>query len=175
MQFQETGPDQVLDIEQSETTKWLQHTGWPQLFRNRPLDIIAASTLQPRPGYNEDYLLGSWQGTQVWSSVAVEAQLQIILRGVDLMFDRAKFTLARTSYRSRCWLNTYWKDVFWPHEFRIVSSQKRYISTWKRFICFIFRALQSSPRLRREIYNLRLRPDEVKMMRHILDLASTLQ
>ncbi|KAH7109142.1 hypothetical protein EDB81DRAFT_673020, partial [Dactylonectria macrodidyma] len=96
MQFQETGPDQVLDIEQSETTKWLQHTGWPQLFRNQPLDIIAASTLQPRPGYNEDYLLGSWQGTQVWSSVAVEAQLQIILRGVDLMFDRAKFTLART-------------------------------------------------------------------------------
>ncbi|KAH6982443.1 hypothetical protein EDB80DRAFT_254496 [Ilyonectria destructans] len=83
MQFQETGPDQVLDIEQSETTKWLQHTGWPQLFRNRPLDIIAASTLQPGPACNEDYLLGSWQGTQVWSSVAVEAQLQIILRGVQ--------------------------------------------------------------------------------------------
>ncbi|KAH8656365.1 hypothetical protein BGZ61DRAFT_486596 [Ilyonectria robusta] len=175
MQFQETEPDQVLDIEQSETTKWLQHTGWPQLFRNRPLDIIAASSLQPGPAWNEDYLLGSWQGTQIWSSVAVEAQLRIILRGVDLMFDRAKFTLARTSYRSRCWLNTYWKDVFWPHEFRIISSQKRYISTWKRFICFIFRTLQSSPQLRREIYNLRLRPDEVKMMRHILDLASTLQ
>ncbi|KAH6950402.1 hypothetical protein BKA56DRAFT_606405 [Ilyonectria sp. MPI-CAGE-AT-0026] len=73
MQFQETGPDQAMDIEQSETTKWLQHTGWPQLFRNRPLDIIAASTLQPGPAWNEDYLLGSWQGTQGWSSVAVEA------------------------------------------------------------------------------------------------------
>ncbi|KAH7108683.1 hypothetical protein EDB81DRAFT_671058, partial [Dactylonectria macrodidyma] len=79
---------------------------------------------------NEDYLLGLWQGTQIWSSVAVEAQLRIILRGVDLMFDRAKFTLARMSYRSRCWLNIYWKDVFWLHEFRIVSSQKRYISIW---------------------------------------------
>ncbi|KAH7120446.1 hypothetical protein B0J13DRAFT_457229 [Dactylonectria estremocensis] len=58
MQFQKTGPDQVLDIKQSEITKWLQHTGWLQLFRNRPLDIITASTLQPRLAWNEDYLLG---------------------------------------------------------------------------------------------------------------------
>ncbi|KAH7146941.1 hypothetical protein B0J13DRAFT_423957, partial [Dactylonectria estremocensis] len=69
------------------------------LFRNRPLDRIAASSLQPRPAWNEDYLLGSWQGTQIWSPMAVEAQLRIILRGIDLMFDWAKFTLARTSYR----------------------------------------------------------------------------
>ncbi|KAI5456257.1 hypothetical protein BGZ63DRAFT_397101 [Mariannaea sp. PMI_226] len=165
----------IKDAKPSETTKWLQHTDWPRLFRNRPLDIISALSQQPGSVWNEDFILGLWQGTQVCSPAAVEAQLRIILRGIDLMFNRAKFTLAKTSYRSRCWLNTYWKDLFWPHEFRMVSSQKRYIAIWRRFFCFIFRALQFKPLLRRDIFNIRFEPNEVKMMRHILDLVSLVQ
>jgi hypothetical protein len=41
----------------------------------------------------------------MWSSADIEAQLQVILRGLDLMFDRARATLDRTPYISRCWLN----------------------------------------------------------------------
>ncbi|KAH7117484.1 hypothetical protein EDB81DRAFT_668227, partial [Dactylonectria macrodidyma] len=114
----------------------LRHTGWPRLFHNRPLDIIVAAAQQPGLAWNEVYLLGQWQDTQLRSSAAVEAQIRVVLRGVDLMIDRATFTLAKTSYRSRCWLNTYWRDEFWLHEFRIVSCLKRYVDTWKRFICF---------------------------------------
>ncbi|KAI5455909.1 hypothetical protein BGZ63DRAFT_368266, partial [Mariannaea sp. PMI_226] len=91
---------------------WLQHTGWPQLFHNQSLTIIAASAKQPKPGWNEDYILGIRQDTQVQSSSVVEAQIRVILRGVDLMVDRAKFTLAKTSYRSRCWLNTRMVESF---------------------------------------------------------------
>ncbi|KAH6977695.1 hypothetical protein EDB80DRAFT_547283, partial [Ilyonectria destructans] len=76
--FQTTPPDEIQDAEQSETTPWLQHTGWPRLLRNRPLDIIAASAQQHGPAWNEDYLVGQWQGTQFWSSAAVEAQLRIL-------------------------------------------------------------------------------------------------
>ncbi|KAI3573434.1 hypothetical protein IWW34DRAFT_635210, partial [Fusarium oxysporum f. sp. albedinis] len=50
--------------------------------------------------------------------------LRVILRGVDLMVDRARFTLVKTSCRSRCWLNTYWKDNFLPHEFKVVDCLK---------------------------------------------------
>ncbi|KAH7190722.1 hypothetical protein DER44DRAFT_678391, partial [Fusarium oxysporum] len=103
----------------------LQHTGWPRLFHGRPLGIIAATAKKPKPAWNEDYLLGQWNDTALRSPAAVEAQLRIILRGVDLMIDRAVFTLAKTSYRSRCWLNTYWKDNFWPHEFKVVNCLKQ--------------------------------------------------
>ena len=174
MVFGNISPDKAEVTEQNETTPWLQHTRWPELFRNRPLDIIAASARQPGRVRGEDYLLGQWKGTSLWSSADAEAQLHVVLQGVDLMFDRATATLARTSYTSRCWLNTYSKDVFWPHAFRLVSCFKRYVSVWKRFICFIFRVLRFKARQRQQIYNLRLGSDEEKMMQYILTLVAQL-
>jgi hypothetical protein len=158
-----------------ETTPWLQHTGWPRLFHNRPLGIIAATARKPKPAWNEDYLLGQWHDTALRSPAVVEAQLRVILRGVDIMVDRAYFTLAKTSYRSRCWLNTYWKDTFWPHEFKAVSCLKRYVDVWKRFICYVFRVQHFETHQQQDIYNLRLGRDETAMMRHILYLVALLQ
>jgi hypothetical protein len=77
---------------------------------------------------------GTVNHSEVWPA-AVEAQLRVILRGIDLMIDRAIFTLLETSCRSRCWMNTYWKDNFWPHEFKTVGCMRNYVDTWKRFIC----------------------------------------
>ncbi|KAI3572852.1 hypothetical protein IWW34DRAFT_890814 [Fusarium oxysporum f. sp. albedinis] len=173
-EFCESQPDDH-DVEQNETTPWLQHTGWPRLFHNRPLGIIAATAKKPKSAWNEDFLLGHWNDTALRSPAALEAQLRIILRGVDLMVDRAAFTLAKTSYRSRCWLNTYWKENFWPHEFKIVKCLKRYVDIWKRFICYVFRAQHLESHQRQDIYNLRLGHDETIMMRHILYLVTRLQ
>jgi hypothetical protein len=91
------------------------------------------------------------------------------------MIDRATSTLAKTSYRSRCWLNTYWKDTFWPHEFKIVKCLKRYVDVWKRFICYVFRVQHFESHQQQDIYNLRLGRDETIMMRHILYLVTLLQ
>ncbi|KAJ3454070.1 hypothetical protein MRS44_018702 [Fusarium solani] len=165
----------VESAEQSETTPWLQHTRWPELFRNRPLDIIAAAARQPKLLGGGSDLLGRYQGSPLWSSAETEAQLRIILQGLDLMFDRARATVDRTPYMSRCWLNTYSKDTFWPHGFRIIPSFKAYLAIWKRFICFVFRVLQYSSRQRREIFNLRLGSTEMKMMQYILYLVGQLQ
>ncbi|KAH6984051.1 hypothetical protein EDB80DRAFT_236825, partial [Ilyonectria destructans] len=173
--FESTQTEHIGVAEQSETTPWLQHTRWPELFRNRPLDVIAASAQQPGPVKSEGYLLGHWQGCPLWSSSDTEAQLRIILHGLDLMFDRARVTLDRTPYTSRCWLNTYSKDAFWPYGFRVIPSFKRYLAIWKRFICFVFRVLQYPTRQRREVFNLRLGSNEVKMMQHVLYLARQLQ
>ncbi|EXM13432.1 hypothetical protein FOTG_18113 [Fusarium oxysporum f. sp. vasinfectum 25433] len=163
------------DVEQNETTPWLRHTGWSRLFHNRSLAIIAAAARKPKPAWNEDYLLGQWHDEPLRSPAAVEAQLRVILRGIDLMIDRATFTLLKTSYRSRCWMNTYWKDNFWPHEFRIVGCLRNYVDIWKRFICYMFRVSNFDTHQQREIFNLRLRRDETIMMRHILYLVSLLQ
>lgn len=141
-------------VEQNETTPWLQHTGWPRLFHSRPLGIIAATAKKPKPAWNENYLLGQWHDTVLRIPATKEAQLRVILHGVDLMIDRATSTLAKTSYRSRCWLNTYWKDTFWPHEFKIVKCLKRYVDVWKRFICYVFRVQHFESYQQQDIYNL---------------------
>ncbi|EWY79522.1 hypothetical protein FOYG_17324 [Fusarium oxysporum NRRL 32931] len=163
------------DVEQNETTSWLQHTEWPRLFHNRPLGIIAATARKPKPAWYEDYLLGQWHDTALRSPAVVEAQLRVILRGIDIMVDRASFTLAKTSYRSRCWLNTYWKDTFWPHEFKAVNCLKRYVDAWRRFICYVFRVQHFETHPQQDIYNLRFGRDETAMMRHILYLVALLQ
>ncbi|KAH7109566.1 hypothetical protein B0J13DRAFT_402361, partial [Dactylonectria estremocensis] len=96
MPFESTQTDHIEVAERNETTPWLQHTRWPELFRNRPLDVIAASAQQPGPARGEDYLLGQWKESPFWSSADTEAQLRILLQGLDVMFDRARATLART-------------------------------------------------------------------------------
>ncbi|QKD57378.2 uncharacterized protein FOBCDRAFT_118446, partial [Fusarium oxysporum Fo47] len=158
----------------NETTPWLRHTRWPELFRNRSLEIITTSAQQPDFVQGQDYLLGQWGGSSIKSSAEAETQLRILLRGLDLMFNRVMATMARTSYTSRCWLNTYSRNDFWPHPSRAVLCSKRYISVWKRLICFVFRVLGFKERQRQELYNFRLGLKEEKMMHYILSLARQL-
>ncbi|KJZ70350.1 hypothetical protein HIM_10241 [Hirsutella minnesotensis 3608] len=167
-------------VEDNETTPWLKHTGWPEFFQGRPLDIITTSAIQPTAGLNRGkggLLLGSWQGVPVWSSARAEARLRILMQAVDDIFDRAEATLARTSYRSRCWISSYWRDTFYTRPLRILPTRTkaRYKSKWKEFICYLFRAIALQPRKRREIHNIPLRADEMTMMHHVLSLASRLQ
>ena len=79
-----------LCMDDSETTPWLQRTGWPQRFCNRPLDIIAASARLPvrHPNaYNEDLVLGRWKGQLLRSTAANEARIRVLMRAMDDMFD----------------------------------------------------------------------------------------
>ncbi|PWI64550.1 hypothetical protein PCL_09563 [Purpureocillium lilacinum] len=99
------------------------------------------------------------------------------MQAVDDIFDRAEATPARTSYRSRCWISSYWRDTFYTRPLRVLPmrTKARYKSKWKEFICYLFRAIALEPQKRREIHNIPLRADEITMMHHVLSLASRLQ
>ncbi|KAH6667377.1 hypothetical protein B0J14DRAFT_444001, partial [Halenospora varia] len=84
----------------NETTPWLKHTKWPVRFRDRPLDILTTSTLQPAL-CDDDYYLDHWSGTSFTSPAANEAKLRVLMSAVDQMFVRAEQTLANTHYRLR--------------------------------------------------------------------------
>ncbi|KID83870.1 hypothetical protein MGU_08842 [Metarhizium guizhouense ARSEF 977] len=163
--------------EDNETTPWLQHTRWPERFRNRPLDIITASSRLPARGcyeQNGDFPLGSWRGIPLRSSAAVEARIRVLMRAIDDMFDRAEATLACTSYQSRCWLTSYRSGVSRNRPLRVMPSStgRQYKSKWKRFICYIFRALELGPRRIQEMHSMLLRSDDIKIMDPIVNLAS---
>jgi hypothetical protein len=164
--------------EDNETTPWLKQTRWPELFRNRPLDIITATAQRPGTAVNEDYHLGSWKGVLLVSPAENEAKLRILMQAVDHMFTRAEETLSRTSYRLRCWLKSYHKDTFYPKAVTLLpakSSRTSYLLIWKQFLCYIFRVFACSLLRREELYNLKFQSKEIQMMNHILGLVEEMR
>jgi hypothetical protein len=156
--------------EDNETTPWLKHTCWPILQKNRPLDILTASTLPPSKRPIDDYYLGRWTNRSVESPKANEAKLQILMRAVDQMFERAYETLDHTHYRLRCWLQTYHQRHFRPVAFKQLgtkASRAGYISIWKQFICYVFRSWATPKRLRDEIYGVTFQPTDSRQMEYI--------
>ena len=96
---------------------WLTYTKGPELFQHQLLAIVTASACQPQ-GYPagdqpQAVLLRTWRGNRLYSSATREAQLSVLMRATDEMFDRALAKLACTSFRARCWLASYWKQKFW--------------------------------------------------------------
>jgi hypothetical protein len=161
--------EQYSCTEENETTPWLKHTMWPVLFRDRPLDILTASTLQPAKCDGENYL-GQWLGLPFTSPDVNEAKLRVLMQAVDQMFIRAEQTLEHTHYRLRCWLQTYHERHFRPVAFdRLRSKRSRadYISMWKHFICYVFRVWATDERLRAKIYGVSFRNVEAGQLQYI--------
>lgn len=44
-------------LDNNETTLWSKHNQWPELFHDRPLDIITTTVRQPQWYYSRDYII----------------------------------------------------------------------------------------------------------------------
>lgn len=145
----------------TETTPWLQHTQWPQQFAHRPLPIIAASAIPPQQKSFHtaelDYTLGVWEGSEFLSPAEDELRIRQLLRSLDSVFSRCLRTLETTPELFRCWLQSFSSMDFRPKPFTVLertASQRRYISYWKQFLCFVFRAWRTERLLRSQIYGI---------------------
>ena len=59
-QLEEDYIAQEAELEDSDNSPWLRWTKWPAQFAGLPLDIIAASAVQPGKGaLKSDYVLGN--------------------------------------------------------------------------------------------------------------------
>ncbi|KAJ9413187.1 hypothetical protein QL093DRAFT_2510428, partial [Fusarium oxysporum] len=54
--FESTQTDYTAATGRSETTPWLQHTRWAELFRNRSIEIIAATAKLSASQWSRKYL-----------------------------------------------------------------------------------------------------------------------
>jgi len=126
----------------------------------------------PRPfAGNEHITLERCQGALLISPAQDEARLCLLMRAADQMFARAEATLRRTPYRVPC----YHKENFYPKSVDILPGRSGYYTICKQFLCYVFRVLATRPSRRRRIYGLRLRPNEVQMMEHILSLLDAVE
>jgi len=138
------------EIEDDETTPWLQYTKWPEQFAGRPMDIITAAACRPEGCPIQDYYtVGYWDGEAVVSSLENESRVQQLARLLDGVFDRCEKTLERTPHMLQCWLKGYNQHRFYPKPFRALQkpeSRRRYRSRWKRFILIFFFVLSYTKR-----------------------------
>ena len=143
------------EVEDDETTPWLQYTKWPEQLAGRPLDIITAAACQPEGCPIQDYILGYWDGEAVVSSLENESRVQQLTRLLDGVFDRCEKTLESTPHMLQCWLKGYNQYRFYPKPFRALQkpeSKRRYRSQWKRFICFVFRVWAAPRHIQNEVF-----------------------
>jgi Orsellinic acid/F9775 biosynthesis cluster protein D len=145
------------ELEDSDNSPWLRWTQWPAQFAGLPLDIIAASAVQPEKAPKSDYVLGNWAGEQFVSPVADEVKLQQLVQLLDCMFDCCNHTVEATPHLLRCWLHSTKPERYFPKPFGLpqkLKTQQRYRAFWKQFICFAFRvwATDSDSGLQHEVY-----------------------
>jgi hypothetical protein len=162
-------------LQATELTLWLRHTQWPVQFANQSLDILAATSVLPCKRGTADYLLGAWEGTDFLSPVEDELKLRQLLRLLSHVFDRCLQTLKATPKPLRCWLKSYTEMTFCPRPFTALerqASQRRYLSYWSRFLCFVFRAWRTELPLRSQIYSIQFSVAQEVLMTHTWTLLS---
>jgi hypothetical protein len=146
---------QETELEDSNSSLWLQFTQWPAQFAGLPLDVIATSAVQPgkKPPKTE-FVLGNWDGEPWVSPLADEVKLQQLVQLLDPMFDRCNDTLASTPRVLRRWIHTNTLNGYWKRPFQLLgrpSTQRRYRALWKQFFCFVFRVWTTDSSLQHEV------------------------
>lgn len=162
-------------LQATESTLWLRHTQWPVQFANRPLDILAATSVLPHRLCTADYILGAWEGTDFLSPVEDELRLCRLLELLSHVFDRCLQTLKATPEPLRCWLKSYTETTFCPKPFTVLerqASQRTYLGYWRRFLCFVFRAWRTGLPLRSRIYGIQFSMAQEVLMTHIWTLLN---
>lgn len=104
-----------------------------------------------------DYTLGVWEGSDFLSPAEDELRIRQLLRSLDSVFGGCLRKLETTPELFCCWLQSFNNMDFRPKPFTALerpASQRRYISYWKQFLCFVFRAWRTERLLRSQIYDI---------------------
>ena len=149
---------QEASLEDWETSPWLRWTNWPAQFAGLPLDVIAASAVQPekRLRFPADRVLGTWAGEALVSPAANERRLQKLVRRLDYMLDRCYPTVEATPRILRCWVHTNTIDSYWKKPFQLPAkpeTYRRYRALWKQFLCFVFRVWATDLSIHKQLYS----------------------
>jgi hypothetical protein len=158
----------------SATSLWLDRTQWPSIYRGSRRDVLQALTRLPnRHSLNADYVLG--QGTlqgapNLISPREDEQKISCIMRALDSVIDRCEDTVRGTSHNLLCWLLSSRLQSRREFAFNLVverSSEIRYRRTQKQFLAFVLRMYRMPGDARREMVNVKIKPDMIAQLDRI--------
>jgi hypothetical protein len=157
----ETGTDTF-----AATSLWLDRTKWPSIYRGSRRDVLRALIRLPdRHCLDADYILGQGNSEGAPNLVSPredEQKISCIMRALDLVIDRCEDTVRCTSHNLLCWLLSSRLQSRREIAFSLVaerSSEIRYRRTQKQFLAFILRIYRMPGNSRREMMNVKIKPE----------------
>ncbi|KAF5267206.1 hypothetical protein FOXYS1_1938 [Fusarium oxysporum] len=148
------------------TSLWLDRTQWPSIYRGSRRDVLRALIRLPdHHSLNTDYTLGQGNlegAPNLMSPREDEQKISCIMRALDLVIDRCEETVRCTSHNILCWLLSSRLQSRREIAFNLVaerSSEIRYRRTQKQFLAFILRIYRMPGDSRREIMNVKIKPE----------------
>ncbi|KAH7231099.1 hypothetical protein BKA59DRAFT_536212 [Fusarium tricinctum] len=156
------------------TSLWLDRTQWPSIYRGSRRDVLRALIRLPdRHALNADYILGqgSSEGApNIISPREDEQKISCIMRALDSVIDRCEDTVRCTSHNLHCWLLSSRLHSRREIAFNLVaekSSEIKYRRTQKQFLAFVLRVYRMPDGSRREMMNVKLKPEISKQLDQI--------
>ncbi|CZS75066.1 unnamed protein product [Fusarium graminearum] len=148
------------------TSLWLDRTQWPSIYRGSRRDVLRALIRLPdRHSLNADYILGQGDlegAPNLKSPRKDEQKISCITRALDSVIDRCEDTVRCTSHNLRCWLLSSRLQSRREIAFNLVaekSSEIKYRRTQKQFLAFVLRVYRMPDGSRREMMNLKIKPE----------------
>ncbi|KAG7000202.1 hypothetical protein FocnCong_v013233 [Fusarium oxysporum f. sp. conglutinans] len=148
------------------TSLWLDRTQWPSIYRGSRRDVLRALIRLPdRHSLNADYILGQGSSEGVPNLISPredEQKISCIMRALDSVIDRCEDTVRCTSHNLRCWLLSSRLQSRREIAFSLVaekSSEIKYRRIQKQFLAFIMRIYRMPGDSRREMMNVKIKPE----------------
>lgn len=143
------------ELEQDESSDWLQGCCWPQWFRHKPIPLLLTARSMPVGGCPRDLFLGNWHGMDCISPAASERALQLLVVASHQVLARCQLTLQNTPRVLRCWLRS-WTPAYFPYPFDSPSAKtvKKYSRIWVSGVCYFMRLRLLTSHLRESTVDL---------------------
>src|SRR5437667_6111411 len=150
-----------------DTSPWLRHTKWGELFKGKNRHIISATRF-----------LNTEDARVLESSPISVSKLKVLSRAFDRIVYWGRETLQETSWSIRSWLRSYQRNTPRYPPFRrpqTISSEIRYINQWKQFLCYCFRTGLLDAGVRERDHGIRFTTEHLELIREIAGTENSIQ
>jgi hypothetical protein len=152
-------------------TNWMRRTGWAETFADADRSFLVKLAHMPQVA-EHGLLLGTSNGTDLYSCKADEQRLVLMVAALGRVFDQCADTVRHTDVSMRCWLRSQFVDRPYKAPFELVgreSTSHGYQRLMKRCVCFCFRLWRMSEEARQQLAKRTLTESECQALAQVWD------
>jgi hypothetical protein len=152
-------------------TNWMRRTGWAKTSTVTDRSFLAKVAQMPQVT-EHGLLLGTSNGTDLYSCKAAKQRLVLMIAALGRVFDQCADTVRHTDVSMRCWLRSQFVDRPYKAPFELVgreSTSHGYQRLMKRCVCFCFRPWRMSKEARQQLAKRNLTESECQALAQVYD------
>jgi hypothetical protein len=152
-------------------TNCMRRTGWAKTFADSDRSFLAKVAQMPHVA-EHGLLLGTSNGTDLYSCKADEQRLVLMIAALGRIFDQCADTIRHTDVSMRCWLRSQFIVRAYKAPFELVgreSTSHSYQRLMKRCVCFCIRLWRMGEEERQQIAKRNLTESQCQALVQVWD------